>query len=381
MKASLILHLIEAHCSGIEDVFEKAVEQLANDEDKKGNVPLGSSIRKTYRNGNSRDKINTVTKHEFHVSGALHSELVIPTDKDSLLELFEIISPKITLKDMILSDIQTDAILQIIHEQQNIDLLLSKSMTPSNRLILCGPPGCGKTMLAYSIAGELGLDLVYVRLDGMISSYLGQTSTNLRKIFDYTKNKKVILFLDEFDAIAKKRDDSNELGELKRVVTALLQNFDALSDNVILIAATNHEHLLDPAIWRRFNKSIFIDLPDTPQRKVLLQKWFNEITIPYAVDFDLISKITEGSNGASIKELIYTSAKKCLISNREKIVTDDLIKTFVDLNTNHQNDNSTYTSFLKRLHNNGVSLRTMEKIFKIPKSTLSYKFKEPLNDQ
>lgn len=379
MKASLILQLIEAHCSGIEQAFEKAVGQLAADEDKKGNVPLGSSIRKTYKNRSLTDKVNNRKNGIYQTSNStLHSEH-IPTSKDSLLELFEILSPKITLKDVILSDIQADAILQIVHEQQNAELLLSKNMSPSNRLILCGPPGCGKTMLAHSIAGELGLDLVYVRLDGMISSYLGQTSTNLRKIFDYAKNKKIILFLDEFDAIAKKRDDDNELGELKRVVTALLQNFDSLPSNVLLIAATNHEHLLDPAIWRRFNKSIYMDLPDLSQRNTLLKKWFNEIILPHKVDIHLISKITEGINGACIKELIYTSAKKCLISQRDKIETEDLIKTFVDLNTKHQNGSSVHTNFLKKLHDNGVTLRLIEKLFKIPKSTLSYKFKESLN--
>jgi len=242
--------------------------------------------------------------------------------------------------------------------------------------MLCGPPGCGKTMLTHAIAGELGLELIYVRLDGMISSYLGQTSTNLRKIFDYTKDKKVVLFLDEFDAIAKKRDDDNELGELKRVVTALLQNFDSLSDNVLLIAATNHEHLLDPAIWRRFNKSIYMDLPDLLQRGSLFKKWFNEINMPYTVDIDLISKVTDGINGAIIKELVYTSAKKCLISKKIEIVTDDMIETFVDISTNHQRNSISHIDFLKRLHNNGVTYRLMEKLFKIPKSTLSYQLKE-----
>ena len=150
---------------------------------------------------------------------------------------------------------------------------------PTNRILLCGPPGCGKTLTANAIASEIGIPVAYVKLDGLISSYLGQTGTNIRKIFDYVKNKRIVLFLDEFDAIAKKRDDANELGEMKRVVMTLLQNMDAMPANVFLIAATNHHHLLDSALWRRFDISLFLELPNTIQRGGIIRRFLSE-TLP-----------------------------------------------------------------------------------------------------
>ncbi|PKM83668.1 MAG: ATP-binding protein, partial [Firmicutes bacterium HGW-Firmicutes-13] len=169
-----------------------------------------------------------------------------PRDKDSLLELYEIVKSDVDLDEVVLPESQKKILKQVIEEQKNSDNLRKHNMTPVNRVLLCGPPGCGKTMTAYALGKELNLPIAYVRLDGLISSYLGQTSTNLRKVFDSVRNQRIILFLDEFDAIAKKRDDTNELGELKRVVTTLLQNFDNMPTNVFLIAATNHDHLLDP---------------------------------------------------------------------------------------------------------------------------------------
>ena len=126
------------------------------------------------------------------------------------------------------------------------------------------------------------LPLATARLDGLISSLLGSTAKNIRKIFDYASKQECVLFLDEFDVIAKVRDDKNEMGELKRVVNSLLQNIDMFSPDSIIIAATNHHELLDPAVWRRFNKVLLIDKPTVPEiqkfLKLLLEKNSNEIT-------------------------------------------------------------------------------------------------------
>ena len=253
MKAELVENLIVAHCSGNEQQFSEALNTLIKDEEKKGNMPTATRFRKAYE-----QKTRTERPESDHVVGSSSvffsstTQTVAPRDKDSLLELYEIVYSETSLDEVVLPTTQKTIIQKFVEEQNHAANLEKHNIPVSNRLLLCGPPGCGKTMTAYAIGNALQMPIAYVRLDGLVSSYLGQTSTNLRKVFDSVKNQRIILFLDEFDAIAKKRDDANELGELKRVVTTLLQNFDNLPSNVILIAATIHEHLLDPAIWRRF---------------------------------------------------------------------------------------------------------------------------------
>ena len=249
MKADLVENLIVTHCSGNEQRFSEALNKLIKDEEKKGNMTTATRFRRAYEQNKRTD--NTASDHTVGSSVFFRSQAsqaIAPRDKDSLLELYEIVQSEVSFEDVILPNSQKMIIKQFIDEQNNAVNLKKHNIPVANRLLLCGLPGCGKTMTAYAIGNALKLPIAYVRLDGLVSFYLGQTSTNLRKIFDAVKNQRIILFLDEFDAIAKKRDDANELGELKRVVTTLIQNFDNLPSNVILIAATNHEHLLDPAI-------------------------------------------------------------------------------------------------------------------------------------
>lgn len=378
MKANLIENLIISHCIGDESKFSDAVYELIKDEEKKGNVPLATRLRKAYET-----KQKTKSEPEFSVSSANFTpqaaQGVTPRDKDSLLELYEIVQSNVRLEDVILPESQKNALEQLIEEQKNAENLKKHNIEPANRLLLCGPPGCGKTMTAYAIGQALSLPIAYVRLDGLVSSYLGQTSTNLRKVFDSVRNQRIILFLDEFDAIAKKRDDSNELGELKRVVTTLLQNFDNMPSNVLLIAATNHEHLLDPAIWRRFNLTITMELPNEVQRLILLQKWFKEYAIDEALDYENLAKITEGLNGAQIKELTKAAAKKYFIS--KEIKTEDVIAIFIQQQTMYSGSNDDAIKLLSEMNNKGVSLRTLAKAIGVTHSTLDYRIKKYRGEQ
>lgn len=378
MKANLIENLIVSHCTGDESKFSDAVYELIKDEEKKGNVPLAARLRKAYES-----KQKTKSESDFTVSSASFTPQGVqgnaPRDKDSLLELYEIVQSNIRLEDVILPESQKNALEQLIEEQKNADDLRKHKIEPANRLLLCGPPGCGKTMTAYAIGQALDLPIAYVRLDGLVSSYLGQTSTNLRKVFDSVRNQKVILFLDEFDAIAKKRDDSNELGELKRVVTTLLQNFDNMPGNVLLIAATNHEHLLDPAIWRRFNLTITMELPNEEQRLTLLQKWMHEFAITEIIDYAIIAKITEGLNGAQIKELTKSAAKKYYINKELK--TEDIISILIQQQTMYSGSNDDVIKLLSEMNDKSISLRTLAKAIGVTHSTLDYRIKKYRGEQ
>lgn len=378
MKANLIENLIISHCTGDESKFSDAVYELIKDEEKKGNVPLATRLRKVYET-----KKKNKSEPEFSVSSANFvpqtAQGITPRDKDSLLELYEIVQSNVRLEDVILPESQKNIIEQLIEEQINAEDLKQHNIEPANRLLLCGPPGCGKTMTAYAIGQALSLPIAYVRLDGLVSSYLGQTSTNLRKVFDSIRNQRIILFLDEFDAIAKKRDDSNELGELKRVVTTLLQNFDNMPSNILLIAATNHEHLLDPAIWRRFNLTINMELPNEVQRLKLIQKWMIEYAIEENLDYENLAKITEGLNGAQIKELTKAAAKKYFMS--KEIKTEDVISIFIQQQTMYSGSNDDVIKLLSEMNNRGISLRTLAKAVGVTHSTLDYRIKKYRGDQ
>lgn len=375
IKAELVENLIVAHCSGSEQQFSEALNTLIKDEEKKGNIPTATRFRKAY--DQKKKSEGTVSDYAVGSSAVFFSsasQTVAPRDKDSLLELYEIVYSETTLDEVVLPGNQKTIIQQFVDEQNNAANLKKHNIPAANRLLLCGPPGCGKTMTAYAIGNALNLPIAYVRLDGLVSSYLGQTSTNLRKVFDSVKNQRIILFLDEFDAIAKKRDDTNELGELKRVVTTLLQNFDNLPSNVILIAATNHEHLLDPAIWRRFNFTITLDLPALEQRKALIQNGLSKYDINAKIDIGAIAKVTEGMSGALIEELMLAAAKKFLIEGTLK--TADVTAILIQQKTKYSDNNEESMKVICEMLDRGVSLRAAASALGISHSTLEYQVKK-----
>lgn len=370
MKIELVEKLIFAHCSGDENQFSYVVDRLVKDEEEKGNIPAASRLRRAYRRMPKSDALRKSSASFSSREGGIG----VPRDKDSFLDLYELLDSDISLSDVVLKEGQRTLLETIIEEQKNADVLRRHGMNPVNRVLFCGPPGCGKTMTAYALGNELGLPIAYVRLDGLVSSYLGQTSINLRKVFDSVKDRRIMLFLDEFDAIAKKRDDSNELGELKRVVTTLLQNFDALPSNVFLVAATNHEHLLDPAIWRRFNAVIAMSYPDEEERLSLLEKGFSRHGVKGDIDKRRIVKLTKGMSGALIDELIVSIAKKSLING--EVSTDEVCKILVRQKTKYSDEGEETIAAISEMIDSGVSFRMAADALGIPHSTLQYRIQK-----
>ena len=372
MKAELIANIITAHCSGDESKFKAAVDELAADEDRKGNVRVSSLLLAAYKGKKTTliKKPDVMSAPEGGFAAQSAGGTFAPRDKDSLLELYDIIRPTVSLDDVVLPANQRKLLLQILQEHNENAKLAEHNLPVANRLLLCGPPGCGKTMTANAIAHELGLPMAYVRIDGLVSSYLGQTSVNLRKVFTSVGTMPIVLFLDEFDAIAKKRDDGNEMGELKRVVTALLQNFDNMPDNVFLIAATNHEHLLDPAIWRRFNYVINFGYPDDEQRAELIGRWLAEYRVEHNLDIKKLTALTVDRSTAQIKELVISVAKRYVTTDKA-VTMDDFIELLIQQLTNNANGTG-IVEVAADLNKKGASVRTLAKILKMPHNTLSY---------
>lgn len=376
MKANLIINLVSAHSSGNEAQFEKALSDLIHDEEKKGNSSLALSLKNAYST-DRRPTNSTMISPMSSMSYSVQSIAGLPKDKDSTLDLLEILQPTVTLDDVALSEKASDTIHQIIDEQKKSAELLKSGITPTSRILLCGPPGCGKTMTANALAKELSLPIAYVRLDGLVSSYLGQTGANIRKIFEFVKGKRIMLFLDEFDAIAKKRDDSHELGELKRVVTTLLQNLDEMQSNVFLVAATNHHHLLDPAIWRRFDISILLDAPNGNQREKIVSSALSSYLKDFQCDPQKLVVLTDGMSGAQMQTFLQSLGKYCVMSKAkgDTIEIEEIGRIWLKHAALYvSEDSEDFISALSKLQKGGISIRTLEVITGIPKSTLSYRF-------
>lgn len=164
----------------------------------------------------------------------------------------------------------------IIRERLATAELAKAGLRPTNTIIFTGLPGVGKTLAARWLAQKMGLPLAVLNLGAVMSSFLGRTGANLRQVLSYASEQKCVLLLDELDAIAKRRDDDSDIGELKRLVTVLLQELDAWPSNALLIAATNHENLIDPAVWRRFERRIIFPLPSAEQQAMLLKRLLGE---------------------------------------------------------------------------------------------------------
>src|SRR6202035_1103792 len=159
------------------------------------------------------------------------------------------------------------AVDELVQEHHRSDLLRSYNLQPRNRLLLTGSPGNGKTSLAEALASALMVPFVIARYDGLITSYLGETATRLRRLFEFAHTRRCVLFFDEFDTLGKERGDIHETGEIKRVVSSLLLQIDDLPSHVVVISATNHPELLDRAVWRRFQLRLELPRPTREQIK------------------------------------------------------------------------------------------------------------------
>lgn len=238
-------------------------------------------------------------------------------------------NPSKELKDLILSSTSKEIIETFIQEFQRADLLRSYGVEPRNKLLFVGPPGNGKTSLAEAIAEKLMLPFLTVRYENIIGSYLGETASRLAKLFDYVKTQSCVLFFDEFETIGKERGDTNETGEIKRVVSSLLMQMDSLPSYVIVIAATNHDVLLDKATWRRFQIKLEIPKPTEKDLIEFYKKFEQNRDFMFGVKLSELANKTYGLSYSEVEEFalsVYRSYVLKIPNADNKKITESSLK-------------------------------------------------------
>ena len=232
------------------------------------------------------------------------NEAPLPIDGDSRLALIRVFDDRAGLAPPILPGSVHDAIGAIIRERQERERLAARGISPTRSAILVGPPGVGKTLSARWIASALGKPLWVLDLTAVMSSLLGKTGNNLRAALDHAKQHAAVLLLDEIDAIAKRRSDESDIGELKRLVTVMLQEVDQWPDTGLLLAATNHPELVDPALWRRFDLVLKFDAPDAAAIATAIQRFLGDDLTLFASWIDVLAAGLQGQSLSDVERSI-----------------------------------------------------------------------------
>jgi hypothetical protein len=252
------------------------------------------------------------SRGSFGVGEALTPQVGLPVDRETAVPLASIVFPGDAADEPpIFSPDLRDAVRGLIQEWSNRAELEALRVDAARTCLIYGAPGTGKTRLALWMCRELGLPAVIAKLDGLVSSFLGTTSRNIGQLFAFAARYKCVLLLDEFDAIAKVRDDPQEVGEIKRVVNTLLQNLDARRQIGLTIGVTNHEALLDSAIWRRFDVQLSVPKPSFEARLEMIRRLIAPLDFEQ-VEVQLLAWLSDGMSGADLESLIL-SIKKTLV--------------------------------------------------------------------
>lgn len=302
MKAQLLLDLVDAALAADYTAVRRCAGALAAALEADGDHVAAQAMKARMRKSGV----------PLRASGYMET---LPVDNKSRLPLLEEQPP--ASQPIFLGARENAVFENFLEDAKNVDRLAEKGLASRLCMMVSGPPGTGKSLLAAHVAQRLGKPFYVVRLDSAISSLLGDTAKNVRAIFDFIPKRGAVLFLDEMDAIAKVRDDRHELGEVKRVVNTVLQGLDALGPEVVVIAATNHPHLLDPAIWRRFPYKIEFGLPDQDVRFALWRYFLYADEPKSDTIVRLFAVISEGLSGADIETISLTARRNALIDGTE----------------------------------------------------------------
>jgi SpoVK/Ycf46/Vps4 family AAA+-type ATPase len=316
-----ILELLRSHVEGDEDRFRTAALQLAANEARQGHDDLAKEIQRLVeqsqalvRPAESAQAVNSVPF--FRAQGELAG-------------LLEMVQPSVGLNQLILSPALEVRLRRVVKEQQQFSRLREHGLRPRQRLLLLGPPGCGKTMTAHALAHELGLPLFILRLDALFTKFLGETAAKLRQVFDAVEQQRAVFLFDEFDSLGLARGAQHDVAEMRRVLNSFLVFIDNMRGHSLVVAASNHPEALDSALFRRFDDIIEYAMPTKEELTLVFrQRLANEDL--KAVVWPRILKAAGKLSFAEAVRCADDAVKEKLIEQQSQITTELLLKAIAD---------------------------------------------------
>lgn len=304
--------LLLSYLEGNEAQFYSVAMQLAADEARKGHGRLAEELRALVDRAKSdpRKRIGS-------------DPIPINRPKGELASLLRVAYPKTRLSDLIVSTRVEQSLLKVVMEQRHLSKLLEHGLSPRRKILLVGSPGTGKTLTASALAGELGIPLFAVRLDALLTKFMGETAAKLRQIFDAVHSARGIYFFDEFDAIGGQRASLNDVGEVRRILNSFLVMIEEDTSNSLIIAATNHPQILDDALFRRFDDVIEYELPTPTQIAQVLTSRLGRFA-PTLLDVDTLASAAEGLSHAEITRLAEEAVKNAVMHDAPHIDPEEL---------------------------------------------------------
>lgn len=308
-----ILSMLRSRAEGDEDQFLAIALQVAAAEARQGHRTTAEQLRAAVEELRRGGKDNPSVHVEFGRPDA---------DLDGLLDIRQ---PRMRLSQVVLSDILRAKLERVVVQQERRAWLRESNRVPSRRLLFAGPPGSGKTMTAEALAGELRLPFFVVRLEALITRFMGETAAKLRLVFDETIRRRGVYLFDEFDAVGGKRAATNDVGEMRRVLNSFLQFMEEpTSSDSIILAATNHPELLDGALQRRFDDVLRFDMPSAEEIREVIRTHLRPMKYP-RIAWEKVVAAGEGLSQAELARAADEAAKVALLEERNTVRTDDLL--------------------------------------------------------
>lgn len=313
-SAEQIRNLVRSFAERDDDRFRTVALEIAAAAAKAGDQPLAESLRSIV----DRSRRSTLPS-------AGPRAVPITRPEGELSSLVAVSYPKVRLVDMVLSGPVRASLSRVLAENREGDRLREHSLEPRRRLLLAGPPGCGKTMTARALAGETGLPLMAVQFHALITKFMGETAAKLHGIFEAMHSTRGVYLFDEFDVLATSRGESNDVGEARRIVNSFLQLLEQDDSESIIVAATNRREALDPALFRRFDDIIEFAPPTAAMVRQLIDNRLAALA-PLRLDWKSLNTAAQGLSHAEVVKACEDAAKAVVLGHASSVSTNMLAK-------------------------------------------------------